>query len=164
MTASHIARIGRRTGDDHAAIHHHLPCVMAALALIGLAVAGYDSVMVYAGEPLWCPPPIDGCNVVAASPYARMLGLPVGYYGVVFYLGILAVAVLLMAHPLSRMLRLAAVLCTGVGVLFSLYFMVLQIAFIHAFCIYCAVSGVTTLLLAAAALAHAKATRLWDGR
>jgi uncharacterized membrane protein len=134
---------------------------MAVLALIGLGVAAYDAAMVYAGQPLWCPPPIDGCNVVAASPYARMLGLPVGYYGVAFYLGILGLALSLAAAPLSRELRLVAVLATGIGVLFSLYFMVLQIAFIHAFCIYCVVSAVTTLLLAAAALAHARATRLW---
>jgi uncharacterized membrane protein len=46
-------------------------------------------------------------------------------------------------------------------VLFSLYFVVLEIAFIHAFCIYCLVSGLTTLLLAAAAIAHGKATRSW---
>jgi uncharacterized membrane protein len=35
----------------------------------------------------------------------------------------------------------------------------LQIAFIHAFCIYCLVSAVTTLLLFIAALSHFRATR-----
>jgi uncharacterized membrane protein len=148
--------------DGRAAILDHLPSAMAVLALVGLGVAAYDSVMVYAGQPLWCPPPIDGCNVVAASPYARTLGLPVGYYGVAFYLGMLGLALSLAVAPLSRALRLAAVLGTVIGVLFSLYFMVLQIAFIRAFCIYCLVSAVTTLLLAAAALAHARATRLWE--
>jgi uncharacterized membrane protein len=160
MTASHHMSAAPGA-DGRAAILHHLPSIMAALAVIGLGVAAYDSVMVYAGQPLWCPPPIDGCNVVAASPYARILGLPVGYYGVAFYLGMLGLALLLAVAPLSRALRLAAVLGTGTGVLFSLYFMVLEIAFIHAFCIYCLVSAVTTLLLAAAALAHAGATRLW---
>ena len=67
-----------------------------------------------------------------------------------------------MMAPLPQ--RLAAeALGTGIGVLFSLYFVVLEIAFIHAFCIYCVVSGVTTLLLAAAALVHGKATRLRAG-
>ncbi|HUI95268.1 MAG TPA: vitamin K epoxide reductase family protein [Xanthobacteraceae bacterium] len=163
MTATDLERTAARIHDDRAAIHHHLPCAMGALALVGLAVATYDSIMVSSGLPLWCPPPIDGCNVVATSPYARMLGLPIAYYGVGFYLGILGIAVLLAIRPSSRMLRLAAVLCTGAGVLFSLYFMVLQIGFIHAFCIYCLVSGVTTLLLAIAALADARATRLWAG-
>ena len=64
---------------DRAEILRHAPCAMIALALIGLAVAVYDSYMIYSGLPLWCPPPIDGCNEVAASPHARILGLPVGY-------------------------------------------------------------------------------------
>jgi uncharacterized membrane protein len=160
MTASHPA-YPASGADPRAAILARLPSTMAVLALIGLGVAVYDSVMVYAGEPLWCPPPIDGCNVVAASPYARMFGLPIGYYGVAFYLGMLGLALSLAVAPLSRALRLGAVLGTGMGVLFSLYFVVLEIAFIHAFCIYCLVSGVTTLLLAAAAIAHGKATRSW---
>jgi len=142
-------------------IRKHAPCIMMGLALIGLAVAAYDSVMVYTSQPLWCPPPIDGCNVVAASPYARMLGLPVGYYGVAFYLVVLGVALLLAFDPLSRWLRLSAVVWTGMGVLFSLYFLVLEVAFIHAFCIYCVISGLTTVLLAVAAMAHARTTRFW---
>ena len=37
-----------------------------------------------------------------------------------------------------------------------IYFMYLQISFIHAFCIYCLVTAVTTLLLLIAALSHLK--------
>jgi uncharacterized membrane protein len=44
-------------------------------------------------------------------------------------------------------------------VCFSIYFMYLQIAFIHAFCIYCLVSAVTTLLLFVAALSHVRVKR-----
>ena len=55
-------------------------------------------------EALWCPPPIDGCNTVASSPYARALDA-------------------------------------------------------HAFCIYCLISAVLTVLLLIVALAHFKATR-----
>jgi hypothetical protein len=63
----------------------HAPFLLMTLALIGLAVAFYDSYAIYNGQLLWCPPPINGCNEVAASPYARILGLPVGYYGMVYY-------------------------------------------------------------------------------
>jgi uncharacterized membrane protein len=139
-------------------ITRHAPYVMVTLALIGLAVAVYDSSMIYTSQPLWCPPPIDGCNEVAASPYARILGLPVGYYGVVFYLFMFGLAVLLAFDPYSRGLRLGAVLYTCAGVLFSFYFMVLQLAFIRAFCIYCLVSAVTTVLLGVAAIVHARAS------
>jgi uncharacterized membrane protein len=91
------------------------------------------------------PPPINGCNEVANSPYARIFSLPVGYYGVVYYLYMFGLAALLAFDPLSRGLRFAAVAYSTLGTCFSIYFMYLRIAFIHAFCIYCLVSAVTTL-------------------
>ena len=132
------------------------PSLLITLALVGLAVAFYDSYVVYNGQLLWCPPPINGCNEVAASSYARIFGLPVGYYGVVYYLYMFGLAVLLAWEPSSHPLRNAAVLYAGLGVLFSAYFMVLQIAYIHAFCIYCLLSAVTTVLLAVTAVWHLK--------
>ena len=132
------------------------PSLMIAFALIGLAVALYDSYSIYNDQLLWCPPPINGCNEVAASPYARIFDLPVGYYGVVYYVYMFGLAALLAYDPLSRGLRIGAVLYTALGVLFSLYFMVLQLGFIRAFCIYCLVSAVSTLLLTVAAVSHLK--------
>jgi hypothetical protein len=52
------------------------------------------------------------------------------------------------------------ILCAGLGVLFSLYFMVLQVALIRAFCIYCLISAVTTLLLAVVAMRTCMRRRL----
>jgi uncharacterized membrane protein len=135
------------------------PCVLLALAIVGLAVAFYDAYELYNGLPLWCPPPINGCNEVANSPYARIYNLPVGYFGVVYYLYMFGLAALLAFEPFSRGLRFAAFAYSALGVCFSIYFMVLQIAFIRAFCIYCLVSAVTTLLLFIVALAHFRATR-----
>jgi uncharacterized membrane protein len=136
-----------------------VPQVMLVLALLGAAVAFYDSYVIYNGGLLWCPPPIDGCNEVAASPYARILGLPVGYYGVVYYLYMAGLAALLALDPISPALRWAAVLYAILGVLFSLYFMVLQVGFIRAFCIYCLISAIATVLLAVVAVAHFRMTR-----
>jgi uncharacterized membrane protein len=139
---------------------HGAPYVMLALALVGMAVASYDSYEIYNGELLWCPPPINGCNEVAASAYARIFDLPVGYYGVVYYLYMFGLAALLACDPLARAVRVGAVLYAALGVLFSLYFMVLQFGYIRAFYIYCLVSAVTTALLAVAAVWHLKATQL----
>ena len=132
----------------------HAPYAMLALALLGTAVAFYDSYAIYNSQPLWCPPPIDGCNEVANSAYARIYDVPVGYYGVVYYLSMAGLAALLAFDPFSRALRLAALGYAGLGVGFSIYFMVLQAAFIRAFCIYCLISAVTTLLLFLAAFLH----------
>jgi uncharacterized membrane protein len=103
------------------------PKLMIAFALIGLAVALYDSYSIYNDQLLWCPPPINGCNEVAASPYARIFDLPFGYYGVVYYVYMFGLAALLAYDPLSRGLRIGAVLYTVLGVLFSFYFMVLRL-------------------------------------
>ena len=136
----------------------HAPCLMLALAVLGLAVAFYDSFAIYNGQALWCPPPIGGCNEVANSSYARIFNLPVGYFGVVYYLTMFGLAALLACEPFSRALRFAALGYAALGVGFSIYFMVLQAAFIHSFCIYCFVSAITTVLLLVAAVSHFKAT------
>jgi uncharacterized membrane protein len=137
----------------------YAPYVLLALALVGITVAFYDAYQLYNGQALWCPPPINGCNEVANSPYARIYNLPVGYFGVVYYLYMFGLAALLAFDPFSRGLRFAALVYTALGVCFSSYFMYLQVAFIHAFCIYCLVSAVTTLFLFIAAISHFRATR-----
>ena len=136
-----------------------VPCILFGLALLGTSIAFYDAYAIYNGQALWCPPPIDGCNGVAGSLYARIYNLPVGYFAVVYYLYMAGLAALLAFEPLSRALRFAALGYAALGVGFSIYFMILQIAFIHAFCIYCLVSAITTVLLLFTALAHFRATR-----
>ena len=83
--------------------------VMLVLAVLGLAVAFYDSYAIYNGQALWCPPPINGCNEVANSPYARFFDLPVGYFGVVYYLYMVCLVALQAFDPFSRGLRLESV-------------------------------------------------------
>lgn len=133
--------------------------LMLAFALIGVADAFYDSYAIYTDQLLWCPPPIDGCNTVASSPYARIGGVPLGYLGLVYYLCMLAIAALLARAPSSRGLRLSALLFAAMGVSFSIYFMYIQFTFIHAFCIYCLISAVLTLLLLIVALLQFRAPR-----
>ena len=130
------------------------PYFMLALALMGLAVAYYDAYGLYNGQQLWCPPPINGCNEVANSPYARIYNLPVGYFGVVYYLYMFCLATLLAYDPFSRGLRLGALIYSAIGVGFSIYFSYLQVTFIHAFCVYCLASAVITVLLLIAAISR----------
>ena len=130
--------------------------VMLALALLGIADAFYVAQATYTGRPLWCPI-IDGCNTVANSPYARILGVPLSYFGLVFYLGMLGLAAMLVARPLSRVLCVSVVLYAVTGVCSSIYFMYVQLSFIQAVCIYCIISGITTVLLLVAAVCHFRA-------
>jgi uncharacterized membrane protein len=124
-----------------------LPFVLLALALIGVADASYDSYAIYTAQALWCPPPIDGCNTVASSPYARILGVPLGYFGVLYYVGMVVVSVLLASAPLSRGPRAVALAYATVGLVASGIFFYIQATYIHAFCIYCMISALLTILL-----------------
>jgi uncharacterized membrane protein len=146
------ARKVRATAGSDANRSPLAPYFMLALALIGILDAFYDSYAIYNQQRLWCPPPIDGCNIVADSPYARILGLPLGYFGLVYYLYMFGLAALLAFDPLSRGLRLGSLVYSAMGVSFSIYFMYIQLTFIHAFCIYCLISAVLTLLLFVATL------------
>ena len=94
----------------------YAPYVLLALAFVGITVAFYDAYQLYNGQPLWCPPPIDGCNEVANSPYGRIYNLPVGYFGVVYYLYMFGLAALLAVDPFSRGLRFAALAYSALGV------------------------------------------------
>jgi uncharacterized membrane protein len=136
-----------------------LPYVMLVLALAGIADAGYDSYAIYTGQALWCPPPIDGCNTVANSPYARVFGVPLGYLGVVYYVGMAAVATMLASAPWSRAPSVIAAAYATSGVLASAAFFYLQLNYIHAFCIYCAMSAILTVLLCAASWMHYRRAR-----
>ncbi len=62
------------------------PYLMLLFAVIGMAIASYDVYAIYNNQLLWCPPPIDGCNTVAYSPYGRIYGVPFGALGLIFYL------------------------------------------------------------------------------
>lgn len=131
-----------------------LPILVLAFALVGILDAGYDSYAIYMGQPLWCPPPIDGCNTVASSPYARVGGVPLGYLGVVYYLGMAAIAALLLATPEWRSARTVAFGYASFGVVASAVFFYIQLKYIHAFCIYCLVSALLSMLLCLTTFLH----------
>ena len=133
------------------------PYLMLVFAVIGMAIASYDVIGIYNNWLLWCPPPIDGCNTVAYSPYGCIFGVPIGVYGLIFYLFMIVLAVLLVFFRSSHRLRLVGLLYAVTGVLFSIYFFYLDIAFIRAFCIYCLISAILTVLLLIYAIAYFKA-------
>jgi Vitamin K epoxide reductase family len=136
-----------------------MPYVMLVLALVGVADAFYVAHASYTGQPLR-ELIIEGANTVLNSPYARIFGMPLSYFGLVYYSYMFGLAALLAFDPSSRGLRFGALLYTAMGVLSSIYFMYIQLNFIQAVCVYCLFSAVTTLLLLIAALAHFKATHM----
>lgn len=121
-------------------------CILI-LAFFGLADAIYLTQHGLSGAPLLCDiQNFSGCNVVAASQYAQVFGIPLAAFGVLFYsiLFVLAALEIVMFNKtLRRLLQVSAL----VGVLSSVYFTGLQMFVIGAFCIYCLASALITLLI-----------------
>lgn len=121
-----------------------IPWVLLLITFVGFADATYLTVEHYSNEVPPCT--LGGCETVLTSSYAVVLGVPVALLGAMYYLTILISLFMFLDMKKDMFLRVPFVL-TGIGVIASLWFAYLQLFVIHAFCPYCAVSGVTTLIL-----------------
>ncbi len=129
------------------------PYWLIALTFIGIADALFLSYNQFQGIIPGCSF-LTGCEQVLTSPYSKLFGLPLSYFGLVFYLGMLVLAVALAVRPEAKLLRWGVLLFAITGLLFSIAFESIQIFIIGALCIYCAISAATTLALFIAALWH----------
>ncbi len=119
----------------------------AVLAVLGLADAFYLAETAMRGADLTCNiSGLDGCNLVAKSEYAHFFGIPLGVYGVVFYLLFVLLIGLAFWKPM-RKVDLALVALGAVGISMSAYFLYIQLVLIQAVCVYCLASAVIAALL-----------------
>jgi uncharacterized membrane protein len=122
----------------------HPGLILAALDLIGLAIAAYlASVELSGGVPV-CGP-IHGCEEVARSEYSRIAGIPVAVFGVGLSLLLFTLAIAWWRTNLYALLLTHYGLSLA-GVLFEMYFLYIQIAVIGAVCIWCASYGLSLIL------------------
>ena len=113
-----------------------LRLAVGAVALAGLAVAGYLTYVHYRPEALVCTAS-GGCETVQQSEYATAAGLPVALLGLLAYAAVLALTIL--DTPLARTIT-AAIALSAVG--FAAYLIALQAFVIDAWCIWCLVNDV----------------------
>jgi uncharacterized membrane protein len=112
-----------------------------ALALAGLAIAGYLTYVHYAGIESVCAI-AHGCEKVQTSAWSKLAGVPVALLGVLGYVGILAATL-----RDGEDGRLAAVAFAWIGLAFSGYLTYREIWSIDAICIWCVASAIVLALL-----------------
>ncbi|MDP2650209.1 MAG: vitamin K epoxide reductase family protein [bacterium] len=116
------------------------------LSAVGLIDAGYLAYSRFSHSELSCSF-LDGCNLVAASPYSVLFGIvPLAYLGFLFYALMLVLALVLLSRN-TPLVRQTALLFSAAGVLSSAYFTYLQIFVIKAFCVYCLISAALSVLI-----------------
>lgn len=129
------------------------------LAFLGLVDALYLSYAHLTQNPLACSI-LEGCAIVANSPYSKIWGVPIAYLGVFYYIGMLKIAFWTNIVPsLATAGRRLFVWGAILGALASLVFVYIQYTYIGAFCIYCLLSAVATWLLGLCAYMLTKAEK-----
>jgi uncharacterized membrane protein len=116
---------------------------VASVALAGLVVAAYLTWLKLTGNPAVFCGPGSGCDIVQASRYGTLLGLPTALWGGVLYA---AVAGLALAGLTPGRWQLAFLL-SAAGAGFSLYLTALSLFVLDATCVYCLLSTAIALAL-----------------
>ena len=111
--------------------------IVICLALAGVAVAGYLTALKLGGTQAFLCRDGSGCDVVQASRYSVLAGVPTALWGAAIYL---AIAVLAAMPRTVRRWQAAFMLASG-AVAFSLYLTSISIFVIGATCKYCLASG-----------------------
>jgi uncharacterized membrane protein len=122
--------------------------IVAALALAGIFISLYLTLYKIGiiGE-LSCS--IGSCETVNLSKWSRFLGLPVAAWGLFFYIDVFATALTGTMPRFENEPLISLVLAAeaAVGVLFSAWLTYLELAVIHAICIWCVTSAVVVTLI-----------------
>lgn len=119
----------------------HPGLVLASLDVLGLAIAGYLSVVALGGALPYCGP-LKGCEQVALSEYSKIGGIPVAVFGVGLSISLFALALAWWRTNDGRLLA-AHYGLSLVGVVFEVWFSYLELFVIGAVCVWCAAYGVS---------------------
>lgn len=113
------------------------------LSLVGFADALYLSVEHLRGVIPTCTL-VNGCERVLTSAYSAVFGVPVAYFGALYYLAVFALGALVIETGRGvKNLRLVILL----GFLATLWFISVQAFILKAWCLYCLASAIITTLL-----------------
>lgn len=139
---------GQKIPVDAHDLGHQRRVGIAALALAGMVVSGYLTVLHFSGSEALCVAG-SGCNIVQESAYAAIAGVPVALVGFVGY-GVILAAAVQWFHLQNRGLVLYTLALAGF--VFSAYLTFVELFVVRAVCPYCLLSqglitGILVLLL-----------------
>ena len=127
-------------------LYRLLPAVITGLSFLGLLDASFLTFKHYVGGDIKCFV-VSGCDVVVNSQYSILFGiLPLALLGVVFYFTALLLAFLVSETDSKKLKRLLWG-WSGLGVLSSMWFLYVQAFVLKAYCFYCLLSIVNTILI-----------------
>lgn len=122
--------------------------LLLVLSFIGIADSWYLYQSAVTDTALSCDigAGLNGCNIVAQSPYSQLFGVPLALYGVGFFALVFVFGALLYALP-NPLLRKGLLAVSAIGAAASAVFLFIQFALIKALCIYCLLSAILSFTL-----------------
>lgn len=119
--------------------------VLLTVSLVGVVDAGYLTLSHYQKASVNCSI-LDGCNVVLNSSFATLFGIPTALFGVLFYLTVCGGV---LGYVLFRKLSWLYGVCilAILSVFISLGFVYIQAFVINAWCFYCLISAILSVIL-----------------
>jgi len=138
-----MAKLKRPTMEPVAPIQGGPDWIVVVLALLGLGVAGYLTALKLGGNQAFLCRDGSGCDIVQASRYSLLAGVPTAMWGAGVYLAIAVLA----AIPRTVRRWQALFMLAAAAVAFSIYLTILSVFVIGATCPYCIASGVIAVAL-----------------
>lgn len=115
-------------------------------SLLGFAVSAFLLYEYSLAGPMLCPTGA-GCDIVRASSYSSFLGISIPILGVIFYLT-MAILSVVHSHDLpTKLIKKLQLLFAFLGVGFGVYLTYLEAFVIGAFCFWCVVSFIISLVI-----------------
>lgn len=123
-----------------------LTAISLALALIGIAVSAYLTLVHYRDDLLVCA--VGGCHTVQKSPYAELEGVPVALLGLGMFVVLTGLLFVRRARPVwGDSITLATFGLVLAGAVFAIYLTYLELFVIHAVCQWCVLTAIIIWLL-----------------
>lgn len=120
------------------------PVPVGALSLAGLVISLYIWYKQVTTGPVLCIG--RGCATVIRSRYGRLLGVPNGLWGSIYFGGLVGAAAAGAVVPeIAPVLARIAAIASAVALALFAYLAILQVAVLKALCSWCLASAVLTL-------------------
>jgi len=125
----------------------------AIFAFLGFSDSAYLTASHYLTLPLPCTL-TNGCDTVLHSVYATIGPIPLALLGALYYLAVILLAASLYTSQVPKIWQARVIgILSGIAVLASIYLFYLQVSVIHAICMYCLGSALSSILLFISSLA-----------
>lgn len=124
-------------------------------SLLGLGVSAFLLYEYSLSTPVICPLG-GGCDIVRTSPYSSFLGISLPVLGIAFYLIVAILSIIRSQKLSSKILLKLQLLISAAGVGFGIYLTSLEAFVIKAYCFWCVLSFIISIVILVLVSIHKK--------